>query len=240
MADTNNEPRGCEGLWLTDDKIAAILNTSCGHATPCVISPSDMTVACHARFVETDEANHAVAFDILDNVEIPFHRYFTCCVSFYHAERTWMFITQVRDFTPAGDATAPRLVLKSPSHIIGNDLRRTIRIAVVPDCDFTVRTTIDEHRLEPHALEVGLGGMSIEFPEGSDPDLSVGDCLAVDLLQGAEEVTLKAEVRHRSGRQYGLLFPEIVTDGAFDPPAPYPRILKALERQWFSALWREK
>ena len=79
-------------------------------------------------------------------------------------------------------------------------LRRAVRFAIAPASGLTVKAiSRSTPTVQPQVIDVSLGGMSIEFGEGQDPDLAMGAGLDVELSLGRTMVVMRAEVRRRAG-----------------------------------------
>ena len=104
------------------------------------------------------------------------------------------FSSQVRDYRPASAALLPALVLKAPSHAIGTDLRRAIRISVPPQSGLSVRAVSDAGGISPHPIDISLNGISVECAEGHDPEWSIGGSVRVQMSFEGSTVMLDAEV----------------------------------------------
>ncbi len=226
--------RGSARLILTAGPLATALEECRRRRVPAVVAPVEAAAAYPARFAD-GAANGDLALELREPAELAAGQF--ACVSFTYAGRSWLFVARVRDHL-AGDGTcAARLVVAGPTHAVGSDLRRAVRLAVPPASGLVVRA-MSRHTptLAPQAIDISLGGMGVEFPEGGDPDLELGSPLDVELCLGGARVVVKAIVRRRSGRSYGLSFPEHGDRQATTPAEPFQRILDALERSWFAVL----
>ena len=81
-------------------------------------------------------------------------------------------------------------------------------------------------------IDLSVTGILIEFTKVSDPNLSRGAHIELELQLGVQVVRVKAEVRHHEGQRYGLLFYEIASRQGLNPSKPLQSIVTEVERLW--------
>lgn len=230
------DPKPAQDLRIAATELRELLGRCLELRSPAIITTSDLSAAYHARFSELDQRRRTIDFEILEPVDQGFGGYNSYLVTFLLDGRTWIFISQLRDVSPAQEQAPPRLALMLPSHAVRSDLRQAVRIRVVPECGLEVEMTAEDlAALAPEAVDLGPGGMSIEFTGDRVPDLAPGTVLPLRLRLDGEALQLVAEVRHRDGRRYGLSI-SAFDDETNEPPPAFSKMLRALERRWFAAL----
>jgi PilZ domain len=237
MTGSSTDSREAASLRLTEEDARALLTRCLERRVPAVITSSDASLAYQARFATQEDRIRAVTFDILGEVDRQFGGYNSYVVTFYQEGRAWLFVSQLRDAREASEGTPPRLVLLRPSHVVRTDLRQDVRVRVAPDSGLQLAMTDQElASLTPRVVDLGLGGMSIEFSKDRVPDFPLGAAMSLTICHAGARINMLAEVRHRDGERYGLSFQEGAEGEALTLSGPFQAILSDLERRWYHAL----
>lgn len=222
-----------QSLELEGSHVDELLRACCDEHLPAVVLPSDGGRLCQARFSAIDDRGRAIYVDLLGAEPCEdLGRMFRCCVTFARGIRTWLFIGQIRSLDSG--ARPARLAVNVPSHIVGTDLRRSVRVSARDADDLAVHAEDDQGTARPvSAVDVSLGGMLLEFAEGETPP-PVDAQLQVELRLANETVKVEGKVRHVAESRCGVAF----VDG--DNRHPYREIVGALERRWFRSFDGER
>ena len=153
-------------MILAGALLGSVLEKCCKRRLPAVVAPPDMSTAHGAWFAEQPAEAVLLTLELADHAA-ELAGQLACCVSFTHAERTWLFVTKIRNHVPPDESGPGRLVVTRPSHAIGSDLRGAVRFAVAPGTGLTIKAIArSTPTLEPEAVDLSLGGMSIRFSLG--------------------------------------------------------------------------
>lgn len=192
-----------------------------------------MGIIVQGRFASTSE--ETVTIEVFERPQTKLKPFSTVVITYFREGRSCVFITVVYD-TRQKSASAPEIVLKMPTQIARTETRQALRVPLVPNSGLRVRLNRGRTTYHPRPVDISLGGMSIEFDSGVDPNIPLGTTISVELKLDGEPVTLSAEVRRRDEEQYGLYFPS--TSGASEEdteghaPPEYRNIVHALFRKW--------
>lgn len=211
--------------------VRTTLTQACSqHATATVIQP-DAGQVRQARFASITEAD--VNLDLLDAASCVFQPLSYCLVTFYRGGRAFVMITPVRQFDMGADSGRPMLTLAIPSEVYGTDMRRSVRIPVMPSTGCTAQITDAGSRVTPaRPMDASFGGLQLEVEADKDPGLQVSDAVQVVLNLKSTQCTLNAQVRRKEGLSYGLMFPDHYRGEDFEVPEAYRRMMLDLERVW--------
>ena len=111
--------------------------------------------------------------------------------------------------------------------------RRSFRVPVLSSSELRVTVTAaDRRRRTAQALDISFTGLLLELSETEDPNWPVWTPLQLELRHKNEVVHIKTLVHRRPKRHYGLLFPDVVSNGNINPPETLRRMVAALERHW--------
>jgi hypothetical protein len=111
--------------------------------------------------------------------------------------------------------------------------RRSFRVPVLAGSGLRVTiTSADRRRRNGEALDISFTGLLLELTDSDDPNWPIGTPLQVELRLKNDVIHIKALVHRRPKRNYGLLFPDVVSNGNINPPEALRHIAAALERYW--------
>ena len=207
------------------------LRECCLYHAPAIILNVEAAAVCyHARLASL--SSESISLEVAGETRA-LSKGTRCCVSFVHRGDSHAFFSNVVEYQQNPPPQLSHLVLEIPSQIVGIEARMAFRVPVEWKSKLSVRMTPKSGRAAtPRAIDLSLAGILIEFTEQNDPNLPIGTETEIELRSGTDSVRLKAEVRRRVGRQYGLFFPEVVTRQGMVPPEPLKKIVTTLERHW--------
>jgi len=217
-------------------EVVEALRECSAYRAPVVILNAEASSVCHGRLTSMTE--NSVTLEVAGEVKPP-PRISHCCVSFSFRGRSRAFFSRLLEFQQSTPPQPSHFLLEFPQELVSIEARISCRIPVARRHGLAIQVTVEEKMvLHPTPVDLSLTGILIEFSDAEDPDLPKGAKLRVSLQLGPDAVDLKAEVARRSRRQYGLFFPEVVTEHGLIPPAPLTRIVETIERSWLPARTR--
>lgn len=213
-----------------EDNTRSILRECCQHKLPATILVNHADTAMHGRFAAISD--QAVTFDLFFTEELSLLPLILCCVTFWTANRSCVFLAPIQDYRES-DSQTPQLIVKLPSQGVQAEARSVFRIPVWRESGLMVHLWASEEKVwKAEAVNISLAGILVKFPEEDTPDLPIGSQLRVELQLDNHFVRLAALVRRRSRQHYGLFFPECLYEGRIESPAELQTVVSLLDQTW--------
>jgi hypothetical protein len=215
------------------EEVAEIIQSCCATSLPATIMSPDMGIIVQGRFSGTSD--ETVTFEVFERLKSKLKPFSTAVITYFRDGRSCVFITVVYDYRQKSIG-APELVVKLPKQIARTETRQALRVPLVANSGLRVRINRGRTTYHPRPVDISLGGMSLEFDKGVDPNIPLGTAIEVELRLDGEVVKLAAEVRRRVDEQYGLYFPSntgsVEDDEEGHAPPEYRNIVHSLFRKW--------
>ena len=202
----------------------------CARHLPAMIAQPESHTAVKAAFLLIEEDR--LRFEVHGQTGAAFKNLASAVVSYLIEDRVHVFLGSITAFVPSTGSGS--LTVTLPPFIIQPDLRRFFRVPLIEPGRVQVRMEDQGYSVyEPQVVDIGGGGMLIEFPVGADPDLDVNSTLKVQLQLDERIASYLAEVRHTRRGKYGLMFvePPDAMDSVKEHEA-LNEILGAIETAW--------
>jgi hypothetical protein len=215
---------------LSQQEVVSMLVRCCEDSVAALIFPRDTRSGCCARFAAISDESVTLAVDP-ECEKIGLHPLSPCILVFNHECQTVVGFSRVRELNYA---KAPaELVLDLPSRVLSIESRTVFRVPVLVEHGLEVQLKAEDERTwSVTGLDVSAGGMLIEFPPGSDPDLAIDTQIGVELRLEDKTATATGIVRHHHGSRYGLFFAESLQQGELIPEQGLRGLLSTLETRW--------
>ena len=214
--------------------IVTILKECCSYRVPALILNPELGLVFHSYFFEVSK--DSVTLNLINNIGrwLKTPRLF---ISFSHNGNCCAFFAEIMEYQDKSSLYSPALKLKLSSKIIGMESRMSHRVPIEGKFTPLVRLFTKEGGVHlPKPIDLSLTGILVEFNKAEDPDFLPSDELRLELRLDEYAIQLKAVVKRRDGRRYGLFFPEIVTNHGLHSPQTLRKIVAFLE----SALLQER
>lgn len=204
----------------------SVLHECCSKKTPAIILDPESDLFWHARFESLSEESFTLCLLQKTNNSLKAPRFF---ITFAHRGFCCAFFAKVLEYRSDPSLSSSSLILQLPSKITNTERRMFKRIPIGKMVVPLVRVSIEENRiLHPKPTNLSLTGIMVEFDAAEDPDLLPPAEFELELRLGDHAVRLKSVIKHRDGRRYSLLFPEVVTKDGIDAPQPLRKIVDIL------------
>ena len=206
----------------------SFLHECCSSMAPVLILDPNSSSVCHAHFESV--SLESVTLVLLENVNHLFEDS-NLLISFSHYVDCYTFFAKVIEFQDNTNNSFAYLRMQLPNRIIRMERRMSYRVAIGEKVVPSVRLSMGRSRiLFPKPKDLSLTGMSVEFHETEDPNLSPQTELWLELHLDEYEVLLKSIINRRDGNSYSLYFPEVLTKQGVFAPASLRKIVESLER----------
>ncbi len=171
-----------------------------------------------------------VVFDLIVDLELGLLQPLSaCCVVFNHGDKASVFLASLKDYN--GQQPTLQLRLQRVSDVASGDRRMAWRVPVDDKCGLRAEVrTQDDNAWVVRVVDISGTGMMIEFPKGSAPHFEVGALLDVELRLDNHIARLAGLARRRSGRRWGVFFPDVLKQGRVQPLQSLRLIVDRLER----------
>ena len=221
-------------MVMLESETISVLYECCSNMAPVLILDPKSSLGWHARFESL--ASESVTFRLFEPASHSFENS-NLLVSFSHYGNCCSFFSAFLEYQCNESRSFHRLTLQLPRQIIVMERRLSYRVPIGNTVVPSVRlSTAKGGTFFPKPKDLSLTGISVEFDETKDPDLSPSVELWLELHLDNHAVLLKSEIKRRDGRRYSLFFPEVITEHGVCAPMPLRKIVQSLE----SALLQER
>jgi hypothetical protein len=153
-----------------------------------------------------------------------------CVCLFQNAGRHCVFLATTKSFNTK--CSPEILVIHRPAQV-AYESRRAFRVPVFREEGLQVEIAGGEgENWKVEVVDISLTGALVEFPGEDVPELVTGRQLRVELRFEDLIVELRAEVRRRYGKRYGLFFTDVLEGENLEPPDELAKLLRRLEELW--------
>jgi hypothetical protein len=112
------------------------------------------------------------------------------------------------------------------------ELRLGFRVPLSVSRGLSVDITFGGKTCSVRPLNLSLSGILVEFSEGEVNEIPIDTPIKIKIQLQETTTVLNGVVSRRSGKQYGIFFPDAVRDKVLDPPDSLQAICTKLEKQW--------
>jgi len=233
MVDKNaGPPQGAGGIsgefLVSEDLVVPLLRDCADRHLPAMLLVPDLGVTFRARFGVVGAESFLL--DMLEDASRILRPASGCFVALYLEQRAYVFYTRIHQYRLEKPPRLSRIVLAIPVQLMGKEMRQWFRVPIVPESGLHVRVTTDSGETAcPTPLNIGLGGLLIEFQEDDNLYLPIGSELELELEFGEDKIQCRAEVRRRTGQAYGLCLENKALKGEM-----LQEFVSRLEREWLA------
>ena len=208
-----------------------ILTECCEQSATCRFQLVHCVYSVHATFVAMHE--EWIELQMPPNEgESPLIQHAICCISFSYGTSYCAFLgclIDVRRMVP-GEL---QIVVTFPKQLIVTNLRQSFRVPVVEKSGFeTLIRTLKDEEYSVIARDITEGGIEVEFPPGTDPGLTIGSTISVEMRFKGEVVQRAATVRRTVDNRCGVAFVNAQDDNAQRQASRMRGMVLSLQQLW--------
>jgi hypothetical protein len=202
------------------ERMRVVLQEACNMAVPIALMSRDLLAGLQGVFASLQDDTLTLKFPAVPT-ESAFRPPAFCVASFAYGARPHLFTTRVRHVALAHDGAL--MMVERPRAIPCVESRIAVRLAIDPNAPLVVRVGSAAGPMDARALDLSLCGVRVEL-DGSRV-LQAGERVEVELVLGEDRMRLRGIVRRVDPPQFGIYFPDAITEGQLTPPAVLRRIV---------------
>lgn len=218
------------GSVASGDDARRVIESLCEANAEALALSFDDEAVCKVRFLEIGDEVFRVSVDgdLPQRLRPPTQ----CSLSCRFGQRNRVFVATLLAVRPGEmSGGALELLLKIPGEIAAGDPRMAFRVPILKPADLEIELLANGEPVEGAvALNLSLIGMLIEV--WGDAEIPADAKIEVAVRHGREHIRLHAEMRRRYDRRLALFFPDVLKDGALEPPPELHAIVRELEALW--------
>ncbi len=198
---------------IDDDEMHDVLRTCCARSTSAtIVSNADPSVLSATFSSLSQDALTLGLHDTDRQIRIAC----PCYIAFFCEQARYLFTTTILD------RPAPSQITLAMPNQLTMERRSSVRVSVHSRLRVTMTRGDDLLRADPQALS--LSGINIKIDLDNDSQLTVGECVTLQLRLDRECVELEGSVRRQIDNIYSIVFSHAASEGDIHPPDRLQRV----------------